>query len=232
MNIRGIYKTSLIDYPGKISAVIFSGGCNLRCRYCHNPSLVCGQAETRGSSNQEALEFIKKRRPVIDGVTLSGGEPTLNSGIKAFIESVKDLGLKVKLDTNGTNPKVIEALQGDSRPDFIALDIKTSPSKYSSLTGTQVDFSKISESIDIIRSRGIDYEIRTTCVPGYISVEDLSEIRDSIGPVKSYCLQQFIRDVPLIDDSLRRAVPYSRDTLNAMIEFIKGFSDHQELRGI
>ncbi|HQL81024.1 MAG TPA: anaerobic ribonucleoside-triphosphate reductase activating protein, partial [Spirochaetota bacterium] len=191
MNIRGIYKTSLIDFPGKISTVLFSGGCNMRCRFCHNPDLACNWQDLELSSNEEALDIISRRKKVIDGVTISGGEPTLSKNIDSFIRQIKSLGLAVKLDSNGLKPDVISRLIGQNLVDYVAVDIKTSPEKYRSLTDSEADFASIVQCINILKKSGIDYEVRTTCVPGYVTLEDLAGIRDAIGRVRAYHLQQF-----------------------------------------
>jgi pyruvate formate lyase activating enzyme len=201
MNIRGIDKTSLIDFPGKICTVLFCGGCNLMCGFCHNPDLVRNSPELTRISNDEALTFLTKRRRLIDGVTLSGGEPTLAKSFVPFISDIKTLSLQVKLDTNGLNPNVVENCIHEGLLDYVALDIKTSPSKYRQITGVQVDFSRILATLAILKTSGIDYELRTTCVPGYAEPDDFREIIQSVGNVKRYFLQQFISRVPLLDES-------------------------------
>jgi pyruvate formate lyase activating enzyme len=232
MNIRGIYKTSLIDYPGKISTVLFSGGCNLQCRFCHNPDLACNWEGLALSSNEEALHLLKKRKRVIDGVTISGGEPTLLRNIDSFLEKIKDLNLAVKLDTNGLQPHVLERLIKKNILDYVAIDIKTSPEKYRFVTNSNADFSRIIDSFDIVRGSGIDYEARTTCIPAFVTVDDLARIRDSIGPLKKYYLQQFQRDVQLLDRSWEVIEPYPPEILRRFRDFILTFADQCEIRGI
>ncbi len=232
MNIRGIYKTSLIDFPGRISTVLFSGGCNLRCKYCHNPSLACNWGSLTLYRNEEALGLMKKRNKLIDGVTITGGEPTLSQNIEAFLGMIKSLQLAVKIDTNGLNPKVIDRLATQKYIDYAAVDVKTSPRKYCGLTGADIDFERIAETIDILRRRGIDYEVRTTCVPGYVTPEDLRDIGSAIGRVKKYCLQQFNTEVPLLDRSWEHIEPYSAATLRQFEAIIHTFADTCEIRGI
>ena len=232
MNIRGIYKTSLIDFPGKISTVLFSGGCNLRCRFCHNPDLACNWQNLEYSSNEEALDLITKRKRVIDGVTISGGEPTLSRNIDSFIERIKAMNLAVKLDSNGLRPDVVSRLVAKKLVDYVAVDIKTSPKKYRSLTDSTADFGTIVECIEILKLSGIDYEVRTTCVPGYVTLEDLAGIRDAIGRVRAYHLQQFRRDAHLLDPLWETITPYPRETLIAFREFVLTFADRCELRGL
>ena len=232
MNIRGIYKTSLIDYPGKISTVLFSGGCNLQCRFCHNPDLAANWGDMVLSSNEEVLDLLRKRKKIIDGVTISGGEPTLSRNIDSFIEKIKELSLAVKLDSNGLKPHVLERLIKKNLLDYAAIDIKTSPEKYPYLTNSDTDFSRIIESFDIVRASGIDYEARTTCIPAFVTMEDLASIRESIGPVKQYYLQQFQRDVRLLDRSWEIIEPYPPEVLLRFRDFILTFADRCEIRGI
>ncbi len=231
MNIRGIYKTSLIDYPGKISAVLFTGGCNLRCRYCHNPDLACNWQEMDHCSDEETIDLLRKRKNLIDGVTISGGEPTLSKNIFSFIKKIKELQLAVKLDSNGLQPEVLRDLVSGGLLDYGAIDIKTSPEKYRIMTNSDVDFNRIAESINILRTGGIDYEVRTTCVPLYVTLEDLGSIRKSIGRVKNYFLQQFQREARLLDRSWEVIEPYPIETLRHFRDFILTFADRCEIRG-
>ncbi len=231
MNIRGIHKTSLIDFPGKICSVIFTGGCNLRCGYCHNPDLACNCRDLPLSSNEEVLGFISKRKNLIDGVTITGGEPTLSRNLDSFLERVKREGLSVKLDSNGLKPDVLERLLARGLVDYAAIDIKTSPEKYSRMTGAEVDFNLIIESVDVIRRGGIDYEARTTCVPGFVTRDDLESIGKSIGRVRNYYLQQFQHETPLLDHSLVAVDPYPEETLLRFREAVLAFADRCEIRG-
>ena len=231
MNIKGIHKTSLIDYPGKICSIIFTGGCNLRCKYCHNPELACDNCDLKILPNDEALSFMKKRRSLIDGISISGGEPTLARNIFDFIQSVKDIPLAVKIDTNGLNPDVIDHLLQNGLLDYVAIDIKTSPEKYELLTNRKVDFSIIVNTVNLVRAAGVDYELRTTCIPSFVTLEDFVSIKMEIGHVKQYYLQQFINDVTL-DPSLSRCNPYPLSILYSFRNFVSTFSDICEIRGI
>lgn len=232
MNIRGIYKTTLIDYPGRISTAVFTGGCNLRCRYCHNPDLVLGDDNEQSFSEEEVLALLTKRKHLIDGLTISGGEPTLNRDLDQFIEKVKAIPMAVKLDTNGCAPDVLENLISRGLLDYVAIDIKTSPYKYDDLTGRKIDFSQICRSIDILRNSSIDYEVRTTCIPGYVTMDDFRAIKESVGRVKKYALQQFVTDNCLIDTRLQDISPYPVKVLHEFKEFVETFSDTSEIRGI
>ncbi len=231
MNIRGIYKTSLIDYPGKICTVLFSGGCNLRCRYCHNRDLACNSDSLPHYTSEEVLNFLASRKHLIEGVTLSGGEPTLSDDIYQFAASIKDYGLSVKIDTNGLKPDTLARLIERGLVDYIALDVKTSPDKYPDLAGTTVDFTLIKNTVSVLKSGDIDYEIRTTCVPGYVTGEDLSIIGNHIGPVKRYYLQQFRAAGDLIDESLGVLQPYPVYVLDEFCKRVLNFSDYCAIRG-
>lgn len=231
MNIKGIHKTSLIDFPGSISAIIFSGGCNLRCRYCHNPDLACNSCGLQGYSNDEALSFIMSRIHLIDAVVLSGGEPTLSPRIKDFTRTLKDLGLKVKLDTNGFNPDIVKNLVGEGLLDYIAMDIKTSPEKYHLLTGNDSPFDTIIDTLDILRHSGVLYELRTTCIPEYVTMDDLFAIRDKVEHVDAYFLQQFVNTTTL-DAAFHTIQPYPPETLISFRQFVSTFADTCEVRGI
>ncbi len=232
VNIRGIHKSSLIDFPGKISAVLFSGGCNLRCRYCHNPVLVSNDSTLPRIPDDEIIAFLDKRKNLLDGVVLTGGEPTLEKDLSAFISGIKELSLAVKLDTNGLRPEVLKELLLNEMPDYVAVDIKTSPSRYKDLTGVDVSFSDIVRTVDILRNSGVDYELRTTCVPGYVTDDDFADIKNEIGKVKRYCLQQFVSDSRLLDENFQKINPYPVKILEKMREFILTFSDECFLRGI
>ncbi len=231
MNIKGIHKTSLIDYPGKICSIFFSGGCNMKCRYCHNPELACNCSSLPTLDNEEALNFVRSRRGLIDGVSISGGEPTLSKNLGQFVRSIRDAGVSVKLDTNGLNPVAVEDLLTDGLLDYVALDIKTSPGKYGDLTGRPDAFPLIHRTLEIIKESGVDYELRTTCIPGYVTLEDLAFIRDETGHVTRYYLQQFVNDVTL-DAALHDCVPYPPSVLTEFREFVRGFAEVCEIRGL
>lgn len=231
MNIKGIHKTSLIDFPGKISSVIFTGGCNLRCGYCHNPDLVCNSCNLESYSNQEAISMMEQRKDLIDGISITGGEPTISKNIESFIGSIKKLSLPVKLDTNGLNPVVVKNLIDRKYVDYIAIDVKTSPEKYEFLTGIEVNFKNIVETIDIVRDSEIEYELRTTCIPYYVTLDDFKSIRNAIGPVKKYYLQQFVNRKTL-DKSFLDVIPYPKEMLYYFKHYIESFADVCEIRGI
>lgn len=231
MNIKGIHKTSLIDFPGSISTIIFSGGCNLRCRYCHNPELACNSCGLQGYTNEEAISFIQSRTHLIDGVVLSGGEPTLSPRLKDFILLLKDMNLRVKLDTNGFQPKKVEELISEDLLDYVAMDVKTSPEKYHLLTGNNTPFDAIINTLDIVRDSDVPYELRTTCVPEFVTMDDFFSIHEQVHHVSAYYLQQFVNDNTL-DSSFHQVQPYSPETLVSFKQYVLTFADICEVRGI
>jgi len=231
MNIRGLSKTSLVDYPGRICAVVFTSGCNMRCPFCHNPELALGGENLEQISSDEILRFLEKRRGLIDGITITGGEPSLQPDLQEFMKKVKEAGLLVKLDSNGLNPGVISGIVKQGLADYFAIDVKSSPAKYSLATGVNADWKKVRESIEIIRSSGIDYEIRTTCVPGFVTLEDMAGIGEVSGHVKSYYLQQFVNHNPMIDPALNSVSPYPVEYLEKMQSAASPYSERCVIRG-
>ena len=232
MNIRGLYKTSLLDYPGRICSVIFTGGCNLRCRYCHNPELALNSPELERIEQDSIIEFLQKRKGRIDGITVTGGEPALNPGLAPFLKRVKDLGLLVKLDSNGFFPDAVRKCVDQGLVDYAALDMKTSPEKYSDLTCASCDFYRIIDTIDVLKKGNVDFELRTTCVPGYVTVDDIDSIGNALGGVKNYFLQQFVSTGPMIDSAMNEVVPYKAEYLHLLRERVLLFAETCSIRGL
>lgn len=231
MKIQGLQKTSLIDFPGKISAVIFTGGCNLRCRYCYNYDLVERHEEMETYSEEYVFNFLKKRKGLLDGVTVTGGEPTLRKALPEFIKKVKNLGYEVKLDSNGFNPEMIDLISSENLVDYYAIDMKTSPSKYKDLTQVDVDISKLKKTINILKEKNCDFELRTTAVPGYLSMEDILEIKEFCSPIKKYFLQQYVNE-NTIDNSFEGIYAFSKEELFSFRDEIRTFADVCEVRGL
>lgn len=198
MNIYDINKLSLLDFPGRVSAIIFLSGCNMNCGYCYNSDLKI-KSDAR-LSEEEVLDFLKSRVGKIDGVVITGGEPTINNELPSFIKKIKDLGLLVKLDTNGTNPKMIEYLIDNSLVDYIAMDIKTNPLKYSVVTNTKNNIEDILDSVDIIKNSNIEHEFRTT-VYNIHTLDDLINIAKLVSPSK-YFLQDFKKNEKVSDKNI------------------------------
>lgn len=190
MRIGGLQKCSLIDYPGKVSAIIFTIGCNFRCPYCHNPELVDETAEEL--SEESIFAFLEKRKGLLDGVTITGGEPTLHDDLIPFIQRIKALGFLVKLDTNGTRPNVVEQVQREKLADYIAMDIKSPLAKYADTVARPVDIENIEKSISLLIGGTTDYEFRTTVVKTLLTREDLEKMGEEIRGAKRYYLQKFV----------------------------------------
>jgi pyruvate formate lyase activating enzyme len=192
MIFGGFQKTSLIDFPGTISCVIFISGCNLTCPYCHNPELVRGDTAPPSYLNEAwVIHFLQKRIGLLEGVVITGGEPTLNREIFSLCKKIKDLGFKVKLDTNGTNPDVIKQLVEKQYVDFFAMDIKTDPGSYASVFSHLSVSDQILTSIEMIMSSGVPYEFRTTCVKSLFDEKILKSVLRHIQGAERYVLQRF-----------------------------------------
>ena len=192
MAFGGLQKNSFIDYPGKISCVLFLRGCNFHCPYCHNPDLVKGEsAESRPIQEDEIFDFLKGRKGLLEGVVISGGEPTLSDDLVSLCQKIRSMGFPVKLDTNGSRPKVIDRLIRLGVIDYLAMDIKTDPSRYAPLIVNHFDPTVITDSIEIIMSSGLPYEFRTTCLRPFIDAETVERIGKIIQGAPLYALQEF-----------------------------------------
>ena len=192
MKIGGFLKLSLIDYPGKLAAVIFTQGCSMRCHFCHNPTLVIPKKFTEPVSENEVIKELLNRKKYLDGVVISGGEPTIQSGLFSFLEKIKKENFLVKLDTNGTEPKILNNLIQNNLIDYVAMDIKSPFEKYPLITGTSINIDNIKKSINILFSSNINYEFRSTLVPKLHNIEDIKKMAQSISKAPLYVLQNFI----------------------------------------
>ena len=199
MHIAGVQRLSLLDYPGKLSCIVFLPGCNLRCPFCHNASIVLQDNDML--SEESVLEFVETRRGVLDGVCITGGEPTIQKDLPLFIQKIKDIGLLVKLDTNGTAPETLQYILDNNLVDYVAMDIKTSLEKYPKAVGVE-NFStdKIQRSIELLLNSTIDYEFRTTVSRGIVELEDIDKICEVIKGCKSYYLQKFVNSGNLVGE--------------------------------
>lgn len=220
-------KSSFIDYPGKISAVIFTGGCNFRCGYCHNPELVQNLGDE--ISEKYIFDFLDQRKKYLDGICVSGGEPTLQKDLVQFIKALKDRDYLVKLDTNGTYPDVLMELINQKWVDYIAMDIKGPLDRYSEIANTNVDVEKISESIDIILNADIDYEFRTTIHKEIIDIKDLLKIIKSIKGAKRYSIQNIKITGPILKNEATYTA-FSRDELDHIKEALKEYVEELNIR--
>jgi len=192
LNIQGFQKTTLLDYPKHVAATVFFGGCNFRCPFCHNGDLVLSPNTTAAFSPDEIFSYLDKRKNILDGVCITGGEPTLQKDLSSFLSRIKQLGLSVKLDTNGYQPGVLKDLCGQGLVDYVAMDIKGSPEKYATICGlSQMDFSRIQESVSFLLSESVAYEFRTTVTKEFHTREDFISISNFIAGAKAYYLQGY-----------------------------------------
>lgn len=193
MKIGGLIKSSMIDYPGKISCVFFTCGCNFICPFCHNPSLVNSvkQDEDTGFNVEDVFSFLKKRQGLLDGIVITGGEPTLQKDLASFCEKVKALGYQIKLDTNGSRPEVVKTLMEKELVDYFAMDIKASISAYEPEIAKKFDVDAFIKSIEIIMTGKVPYEFRTTCVSPFVDEHMIRETSDLIKGARLYVLQRF-----------------------------------------
>lgn len=202
-NFVGIEKISLVDFDDKVSCTLFTFGCNFRCPFCHNSSLVVGE-DNSGLDFDEILNYLKSRKGIIDAVVITGGEPTIMPALKEKIRAIKKLGFLVKLDTNGTNPIVLKKLIEEGLIDYVAMDIKNSPQKYNNTCGlNNIDLGNINNSIEYLLENHVDYEFRTTLVKEFHELKDVEEIGKWIKGAKRYRLQRFIDNDHCIKPNLR-----------------------------
>ena len=192
MKIGGLQKVSLIDYPGQICAIVFTQGCNFRCPYCHNPELVDPQRFGPVIPEEEVLAFLEKRIGKLDAVEITGGEPTIQHDLKDFIKKLKGIGYLVKLDSNGSNPGIVEELIKEKLIDYFAMDVKGPLEKYSQVAGVDVNIRDIQRSLSLIMDSGIEHEFRTTVVRSMLDLGDLLSIAKLLKSAKKYALQGFV----------------------------------------
>lgn len=227
MIIKGLQKLTLLDFPGRVACTVFTAGCNFRCPFCHNASLVLGD-EGEIIPEEEILAFLEARRGRLTGVCISGGEPTLQPDLVKFIRSVRALGYAVKLDTNGYRPEVIAALVDEGLVDYIAMDIKTSPERYSEVAGVDVDVDMIRASANIIMRMGVPYEFRTTVVRELHSREDFVKIGNWLAGAEKYFLQGFVDSGDVISGGLHE---YDKKEFEELLKLLKVKIPSAKIRG-
>jgi pyruvate formate lyase activating enzyme len=233
MIIGGLQKLTLIDFPGKLAATVFLSGCPFRCPWCYSSELVLPEKIEKQPkiSQKEFFDFLEEKKGLLEGVVICGGEPTMNSDLPDFAEKIKRFGYAIKLDTNGTNPEMLKNLIEKKLIDYIAMDIKAPLTmNYESAVGVKVDLEKIKESVEIIKSSGVDYEFRTTVIPDIHTKEDIVQIAKDIGPAKRYFLQKF-RPEKTLNSEFEKIKPYSREYLLGIIKSISPFFYTCQLRG-
>lgn len=234
MILGGLQKISLIDYPGKIACTVFTVGCNFRCPWCYARELVLPEEIKKQPilEEEDFFNFLKERKGLLDGVVICGGEPTLHPDLPQFCEKIKNLGFLVKLDTNGSNPKVVRNLIDKNLIDFVAMDIKApSKEKYERNAGVKIDFEKIKESVNLLKQGRIDYEFRTTVVPTLHTREDIIEIAKWISGAKHYSLQKFDPKKAPIDPKFGKIKSYPESFFLEIKKEISRFFEKCEIKG-
>ncbi len=231
MVIGGYQKLTLIDYPGKVASTVFTVGCSFRCPFCHNPELVLGShLKVNGDVEKEFFEFLEKRKGKLEGICITGGEPTIQSDLLEFIDKVKKMGFLVKLDTNGSRPDVLRKIINRKLVDFIAMDIKNSPERYNETNGADTDIERIKLSVEMIMGGRIPYEFRTTVVPGIHKEDDFDQIAQWIKGAESYYLQIY-RETKILDQNLKKKTKGKFINLDSISQKIKGNFGKFGIRG-
>lgn len=229
--IKGINKVGFVDYPPYTASTIFLSGCNFRCGFCHNPGLVINTQLTEDIPEEEIFDYLKEKKDWIDGVCITGGEPTLQKSLPDFIKKFKDMDLLVKLDTNGTDPEMLKQLIEEKLLDKVAMDIKSGKERYEEICRCGVDIEKIQKSIDILKDSDIDFEFRTTVVPGLIGIEEIESIGKWTGKAKNYAIQNFRgKKVELLDKSLEEKEGYNPEELKGMKKIAEKYFENVEIR--
>ena len=233
MEFKGLIPLSLIEYPGKAVAVVHTGGCNFRCPWCYNRALVLKPKSLPSISEKDVLNFLNNRKKWLEGLAITGGEPTIHAGLPKFIEKVKKLGFLVALETNGSNPKMLEDLIKQRLVDYVALDVKAPlvQEKYNAATGIRDEavLKKIVKSIEILKRGKVEYEIRTTFVPKLLNNEDIITIAKQIKGAKKYVLQQFVPKTT-IDEKFEMLKPHSREEVEKLVKRVKRYVKTCEIR--
>lgn len=229
MKLQGLAKLTLLDFPGRVACTVFFGGCNFRCPFCHNAGLVLNPGAAEQIEEAEFFRFLEKRKGILDGVCVTGGEPLLQPGLDAFLRGIRARGFAVKLDTNGAFPDRLAALLKDGLVDYVAMDIKNSPALYDKTAGVAVDLDKIRRSIALILEKAPDYEFRTTIVSGFHTAESVRQAAELIFGAKRYFLQGFVDSGALIAPGLCACTP---EAMNEMAEAARTVVPNTQLRGV
>ncbi len=229
MKFHGFQKMTMLDFPNKVACIVFTGGCNFRCPFCHNALLVT-QTDNVIYEESEILDYLKKRKGLLDGICISGGEPLLQIGLEDFLIKVREIGLQIKIDTNGSFPARLKSLVEKGLVDYVAMDIKNCKEKYPQTVGTKsVDIQKIEDSVEFLLQGKVDYEFRTTVVSGLHEAQDFEKIGKWISGAKKYFLQNFVDSGNLIESGL---CAVSLDKLKEFQEIAKPYVEKIALRGV
>ena len=226
MKISGIQKLTLLDFPGQVACTVFTPGCNLRCPFCHNASLVFSCTDEIGE--ESVLAFLQKRVGILDGVCITGGEPLLQKDIADFLRKVRSLGYLVKLDTNGTFPDRLQPLLDEKLVDYVAMDIKAAPDNYDNATGVVTDLEKVRRSVELLKGRGIDHEFRTTTVKGIHTAADFEAISQWLSGEEKFFIQQY----KIADDMIGEPFEsFTKEELEAFAAIVRKTVKNVSVRG-
>ncbi len=230
MKILGLQKMTLLDFPGKVACTVFIGGCNLRCPFCHNASLVTGKDEPEPFSQEEILSFLRSRRNILDGVAVTGGEPLLYEETLDFLREIRTLGLAVKLDTNGCFPERLERVVRSGLAEYVAMDIKNAPDAYAETVGCpHLDLNPIRQSVEFLLSCAVDYEFRTTVVAEFHTADRIARLADWICGARRYYLQNFVDSGKLIDENMHGL---DHASMEFLLKIVRKKIPGAELRGV
>ena len=230
MTIMGLQKLTLLDFPGRLACTVFTGGCNFRCPFCHNASLVIPSKLGAAMPTEEFFAFLEKRRGILQGVCVSGGEPTLMFDLEEFISRIKSMGFLVKLDTNGSRPEILKSLVGKGLVDYVAMDIKNSPDMYPKTVGVEgFDVAPVLESAAFLMSGAVEFEFRTTLVAGHHNEREMRLIGEWLGGAEKYYLQNFVDSGDLISEE---SVGLDKNTTETLLKVLKAYVPNAEIRGI
>jgi pyruvate formate lyase activating enzyme len=219
-----------LDFPDRISAIIWTIDCNFRCPFCYNSNLVFGKVQL--ITEEVVLSFLKTRKGLLEGLVISGGEPLMQKDIAEFCEKVKKIGFLIKIDTNGMYPDKLKELIDKKLIDYLAMDVKAPKNKYDTVSGVKTDIKKIQKSIDLIKNSEVAYEFRTTFIPEFLTKQDIIEIGKWLKSSKRFYLQQFKNISPLVSSELEKIQPYSKEELISTLEKVKPFFKECDIRGI
>ncbi len=232
MRFAGFIKTTLLDWDGKVACTAYLPGCNYRCPFCHNKDLVLDPEGNQEIDGEDILRYVEEHGDFLDGVVISGGEPTLHPELHRFIKELRSRGMKIKLDTNGSRPDVLEDLLGAGLVDFVAMDVKTALNeRYALAAGVEVNLDDLRRSIKVILDSGVDHEFRTTVVPHIVTEEDIDSIAEEIRGARLYALQQF-RPTVTLDENLSVLDPYPESEMLAMAKQAQAELRKVVLRGV
>lgn len=223
--IKGFIETSFLDWPGKLASVVFTGGCNFRCPFCHNSDLVLSHTKMPSIPNQHVMATLRRFKKWVNRVVVTGGEPTLQPGLPHFLQSLKENGFLIKLDTNGSNPELLKVLAGKGLIDYVAMDVKGPLARYDRWCGVNVDIGKIEESIKFLLEGSIDYEFRMTLVPFLHREQDAYDVAEEIRPARRFVVQTFIPRNTL-NPAYTQVKPFTPDKMTAIRETVRYIMGH------